>query len=161
MHVKARRDSPLSAVLCMVRKMANKDELVQACKNVFKLWREQKLDEAYEGFREIFSRPDFAEHRPEDQRSALRLMVLAKGAPQPERATEAMKAAHLAAVPALSNLVSDLGEPGDHEMLGICHVVLGNESTASSIFRAGLAIERSRNPQSDLCGAFMKRISFL
>lgn len=141
--------------------MANKDELVQTVKNVVKLWREQKLDEAYTGFQEVFSRPDFVEHRPEDQRSALKLMVLAKGAPQPERASEAMKAAHLAAVQPLTNLVSDYGEPSDHEMLGVCHLVIGNESSASSIFRAGLAIERTRNPQSDLCGSLMKRISLI
>lgn len=141
--------------------MANKDALVQACKDAVKLWREQKLDEAYTCFKDIFSLSDFGDHRPEDQRAALRLMVLAKGAPQPERASDAMKAAHLAAVLPLTNLVSQFGEPSDHEMLGVCHLVIGNESSASSIFRAGLAIERSRNPQSDLCGSLMKRISLI
>ena len=36
----------------------------------------------------LFSQPDFGQHRPEDQRSALRLMILAKGAPDPEKASE-------------------------------------------------------------------------
>ena len=70
--------------------MANKDELVQSVKNIVKLWRDGKLADAYAGYRNLFSAPDFGEHRPEDQRSALRLMVLAKGAPDPERPTPAM-----------------------------------------------------------------------
>jgi hypothetical protein len=52
-------------------------------------------------------------------------------------------------------------EPADHEMLGICHVILGHEEAASQIFRAGLNIERTRSPGSDLCGELMKRISLI
>jgi hypothetical protein len=40
-------------------------------------------------------------------------------------------------------------------------VVVGDEATASAIFKAGLRIERARNPQSDLCGTLMKRVSML
>jgi hypothetical protein len=141
--------------------MANKDALVQAVKNAHKLWREGKLDEAYALYAEIFLAPDFGEHRPEDQRSALRLMILAKNAPQPERATQANIDAHRAAVGPLTDLVSNYGDPADHEMLGVCHVILGNIQSASAIFRAGLALERVRNPQSDLCGSLMKRISMI
>ena len=43
----------------------------------------------------------------------------------------------------------------------MCHVLLGNEESASAIFRAGLTIERDKNPQSDLCGSLMKRVSLL
>jgi hypothetical protein len=69
--------------------------------------------------------------------------------------------AHRAALPALTELVSVHQDPADHEMLGICHVLLGNEASASVIFRAGLALERDRNPGSDLCGELMKRISMI
>ena len=141
--------------------MANKDELVQSVKNIVKLWRDGKLADAYAGYRNLFSAPDFGEHRPEDQRSALRLMVLAKGAPDPERPTPEMVEAHQIAVGHLTDLVSKFSDPADHEMLGVCHLVLGNPESASAILRAGLAIERSRNPQSDLCGSLMKRISLI
>ncbi|MDI1430056.1 MULTISPECIES: hypothetical protein [Polyangium] len=141
--------------------MANKEELVQTVKAIVKHWRDGQLDEAYAGYRDLFSRPDFAEHRPEDQRSALKLMIMAKGAPNPERPTPAMVEAHRTAVPPLTDLVSALGDPADHEMLGICHVLLGNLEAARAIFRAGLAIERQRNPQSDLCGSLMKRFSLI
>jgi hypothetical protein len=46
-------------------------------------------------------------------------------------------------------------------MLGICHLMLGHEQAASAIFKAGLAIERARDPGSDLCGELMKRISLI
>jgi hypothetical protein len=141
--------------------MANKEELVSAVKVAVKLWRDGKFDEAYVAYLDIFSKPDFNEHRPEDQRSALRLMILAKNAPQPERATQANIEAHRAAVGPLTDLVSNNGDPADHEMLGVCHVILGNIQSASAIFRAGLALERVRNPQSDLCGSLMKRISMI
>ncbi len=98
-------------------------------------------------------------YRPEDQRQVLRLMILAKNAPRSP--TPSMIEAHQAAVPALTEMVSVHQEPADHEMLGMCHVVLGNEDSASTIFRAGLALERDRNPGSDLCGELMKRISMI
>ena len=141
--------------------MASKEELVQAVKGIVVYWREGKLDEAYAGYRDLFARADFGQHRPEDQRSALRLMIMAKNAPRPERATPTMIEAHQAALQPLKDLVSIHQEPADHEMLGICHVVLSNPEEADKIFRAGLALERQRNPQSDLCGAFMKWISQL
>jgi hypothetical protein len=141
--------------------MVSKEELIQAVKGIVVYWREGRLDEAYAGYRDLFARPDFGQHRPEDQRSALRLMIMAKGAPNPERPTPAMVEAHQVALQPLTDLVTTYAEPADHEMLGICYVVLGNPENADKTFRAGLALERQRNPQSDLCGAFMKRISFL
>jgi hypothetical protein len=138
--------------------MANQ-ELTQAVKRIIGLGKSGDLDAAYQAYRELFSSPSFTENRPEDQRTALRLMILAKGAPQ--RPTPAMIEAHRAAVAPLTELVSTLKEPADHEMLGVCHVVLGNDESASAIFRAGLAIERERSPGSDLCGELMKRISLI
>jgi hypothetical protein len=138
--------------------MAN-EELVQAVKKIHGLARSGNLDQAYVAYRELFSSANFSSYRPEDQRQALRLMILAKGAPN--KPTPAMIEAHRAAVVPLTELVSTLHEPADHEMLGMCHVMLGNEASASVIFRAGLAIERERSPGSDLAGAFMKRISQL
>jgi hypothetical protein len=137
--------------------MAN-EELVAAVKKIVALSR-TSLDDAYLGYRDLFEAPSFPGYRPEDQRQALRLMILAKNAPRTP--TPTMIEAHRAAVPALTELVSTLRDPIDHEMLGICHVVLGNSESASQIFRAGLAIERERNPSSDLCGELMKRISFI
>jgi hypothetical protein len=138
--------------------MAN-EELVAAVKKIVGLARNGNLDEAYLGYKDIFGNATFVSYRPEDQRQALRLMVLAKNAPKPP--SSAMIEAHRAAIPALTELVSVHQEPADHEMLGICHLLLGHEESASAIFRAGLAIERERSPGSDLCGELMKRISLI
>lgn len=137
----------------------SKEELVSAVKRIVTLARSGDLDGAYAGYRDLFTSPGFLAERPEDQRQALRLMVLAKNAPH--KPTETMVDAHRAAVPALTELVSVYQEPADHEMLGVCHLILGNADSASAIFRAGLSLERERNPSSDLCGELMKRISMI
>jgi hypothetical protein len=135
------------------------EPLVKQVKEIVAHGKSGDWDGMYEGYRVLFSDPDFVTYRPEDQRTALKLMVLNKGAPSP--ASPAMVEAHRAALGPLTELVSAAAEPQDHELLGVCHVVLGNETSASEIFKAGLAIERERNPSSDLCGALMKRVSML
>jgi hypothetical protein len=154
----ARSGFPARAAPVYGRTMANQ-ELTQAVKRIIGIGKSESLDAAYQAYAELFSSPSFLENRPEDQRTALRLMILVKGAPN--RPTPAMLEAHRAAVAPLTELVSTLKEPADHELLGVCHVVLGNEQAADVIFRTGLNLERERSPQSDLCGALMKRISLL
>jgi hypothetical protein len=135
------------------------DALIETIKRIMVRAKESGLEAGYDGYRELFVAPAFTGYRVEDQRQALRLMVLMKGAPRPPSA--AMVEAHRAALAVLQQLVSTHGEPADHELLGICHVVLGDESSASTVFRAGLTLERERSPQSNLCGALMKRVSML
>ena len=138
--------------------MAN-EELVRSVKEIVGRAKGGDTDGAYRGYRDLFASPAFAGYRVEDQRQALQLMVLMKGAPKP--ATASMLEAHRAAQGLLIGLVASHAEPSDHELLGICHVVCGDEASASSVFRAGLAIERERSPQSPLCGTLMKRVSML
>lgn len=134
-------------------------ELVTAIKAIMGSARAGDLEAAYKGYRELFASPSFQASGPQDKRPALRLMVHAKGVPDPPTAT--MVAAHQVALPLLKDLVSQHGEPADHEMLGMCLVATGDEKTAAEVFRAGLTLERERNAQSDLCGALMKRVSML
>ena len=138
--------------------MADKD-LVDAVKGIVALVRAKEMDQAYAGYKALFSDPKFRTYEAPDQRNALKLMIHAKGAPT--EPTQAMRAAHGAAIEPLTELVSKLEEPADYEMLGMCHVMLGNEEGAGAVFRAALTIERERNPGSDLCGALMKRVSWL
>jgi hypothetical protein len=135
------------------------ETLVSTVKAIVSNARAGKLEEAYAGYRALFSSSDFRSYEPSERRQALRLMVHAKGVPDPP--TSAMVEAHRAALEPLTELVSQDGDPADYEMLGMCHVAVGNEQGAGAVFRAGLAIERERNAQSDLCGALMKRISML
>jgi hypothetical protein len=134
-------------------------ELVAAVKTIVASARAGDLDAAYAGYRTLFSGPSFESFERQDQRQALRLMVHAKGVPDPP--TPAMVEAHRAALPHLAKLVKAENEPADYEMLGMCQVATGDEKSAGDVFRAALAIERERNAQSDLCGALMKRVSML
>jgi hypothetical protein len=135
------------------------EQLVQAIKAIVARAKDGDLDGMYHGYRDLFAAASFGGYRVEDQRQALRLMVMMKGTPSPP--TPSMVEAHRAAVTPLKHIVELHKEPKDHELLGICHVVVGDEAAAMSIFKAGLAIERERSPQSDLCGALMKRVSML
>jgi hypothetical protein len=134
-------------------------ELVAAIKAIMGSARAGDLDAAYNGYRALFAGAAFQASEANDKRSALRLMVHARGVPDPP--TPAMVAAHREAMVRLKELVEKDGEPADHEMLGMCHVATGDEKSASEVFRAALAIERERNAQSDLCGTLMKRVSML
>jgi hypothetical protein len=135
------------------------DALVSRIKEIVARAKEGDLDGAYDGYRDLFASADFAGYRLEDQRQALRLMISMKNTPKP--ATASMVAAHRSASRLLTELVATHAEPADHELLGICHIVFGDEPGASSVFRAGLALERERSPQSKLCGVLMKRVSEL
>jgi hypothetical protein len=135
------------------------EALVSTIKSIVANAREGNIDAAYAGYRELFSSQAFRGYAQQDRRQALRMMVHAKGVPDPP--TLAMIEAHRAATEPLSQLVAETEEPADYEMLGMCQVVAGDEAAAGQTFRAGLAIERERNLQSDLCGALMKRISML
>jgi hypothetical protein len=133
--------------------------LVSAIKAIVAAARAGDLDGAYAGYRRLFSSAAFYDYDANDQRQALRLMIHAKG--HADAPTPAMLAAHRAGIEPLTRLVSSHGEPADYEMLGMCHLVVGESEPANALFRAGLAIERERDAQSDLCGALMKRISML
>jgi hypothetical protein len=135
------------------------ENLVDAIKALVARAKDGNLDAVYVGYRDIFAAPAFVGYRVEDQRQALRLMIMMKGAPSVR--PPAMVEAHRVAISLLKRIVELHREAKDHELLGICHVVVGDEATASAVFKAGLAIERAKNPQSDLCGALMKRVSML
>jgi len=135
------------------------EALSEAVKGIITKAKEGGLDAGYAGYQALFASPEFATYRVEDQRAALRLMVLMKGVPQVP--TAAMKEAHSVAAGLLKGLVSAHAEPSDHELLGVCHVVLGDEASAAAVFRAGLDLERARDPQSKLCGTLMKRVSMV
>jgi hypothetical protein len=136
--------------------MAN-EALVAAIKDIMGLAKAGKTDEAYAAYAQLYASPAFAEYRPEDQRQALKLMVLAKGIPFPP--TPPIVSAHKAAHGPLQALVNAHKEPADYEMLGMCQVKMGDEAAAALTFKTGLDLERERDPQSKLCGTLMKLVA--
>ena len=142
----------------MYRRRVANQALVESVKDIVAASKAGDAEAAYRGYRDLFGSDAFASYRVEDQRQALRLMVLAKGVVA--KPTPAMSEAYQCAVTCLTRLLP-LAEAADHELLGVCQVMLGDEASASETFRAGLAIERQRDPQSKLCGALMKRLSMV
>ena len=136
----------------------SKEALVGAVKEIVTLSRSGDAEGAFDGYSALFARPDFTDNRPEDQRQALKLLVLAK---RSGAKSEKNIAAHRAAIAPLTDLVSKHNEPEDYEMLGICHLAIGNDAAAANMFREGLTLERARNAASDLCGRLMTRVSSL
>jgi hypothetical protein len=134
----------------------SKEALVAEVKRIVTLARSGNVEDSFDGYAALFASSEFMANRPEDQRQALRLFVLAKREGRPS--TKLLEA-YRAAIPALTELVSTLNEPEDFEMLGVCHLMIGNEAAASNMFRHGLSLERGRNPASDLCGRLMTRIA--
>jgi hypothetical protein len=134
----------------------SKEALVAAVKQIMSQQRGGDVEGAYEGYGRLYASPEFSANKPEDQRQALKLLILAKRQGQP---STKLVEAHRSAIPALTELVSTLEEPEDYEMLGLCHLLIGNDQAASNMFRQGLTLERARNPASDLCGRLMTRVS--
>lgn len=136
----------------------SKEVLVAAVKDIVTLSRSGDAEGSFDAFKALFVRPEFAANRPEDQRQALKLLILAKRTgPKSEKLIDA----HRSAIEPLTALVSKHDEPADYEMLGICHLVVGNDAAAANLFRTGLDLERARDSGSDLCGRLMTRISSL
>lgn len=134
----------------------SKEALVAAVKQINVLQTAGDHDKALEAYRDLFAAPWFLANKPDHMRQALRMCILAKRhGPQPPVFLEA----HRAAIPALTELVSSFEEPEDYEMLGVCHLLIGNEQAAANMFRQGLTLERARSPASDLCGRLMTRVS--
>ncbi len=134
----------------------SKEALVSAVKQIMAQARGGDVEGSYDGYASLYASADFAANKPEDQRQALKLLILQKRQGQP---TPKLVEAHRAAIPVLTELVSTLNEPEDYEMLGLCHLMIGNEQAASNMFRQGLTLERDRNPASDLCGRLMTRVA--
>ena len=143
-----------------------RDEMITDVKQIMGYFRDSQNQAAYEAFQVLLQRGGFSDLQPPDQRQALKLLVQGK---RPELSMRdlnpqnpldlAIQNSHRAALEPLTELVSTLGEPEDFELLGMVHQRLGNLDSASSIYRAGLQLERERSPQSDLCGALMTRLS--
>jgi tetratricopeptide (TPR) repeat protein len=137
-----------------------REELVAEAKRLALLIKQGRVDEAYEGFSAVYANPAFGSFNADDQRQILRFMVLGK---RPELHRSVLPAsiveAHRGALATLNELVSTLNDPADYELLGLAFQRIGNDAAAANIFREGLRMERERNPQSDLCGALMSRLS--
>lgn len=136
----------------------SKEFLVAAVKDIVTRARSGDTEGSYDGYAALFSAPEFLDNRPEDQRRALELLILAKRTgPTSDKLIEA----HRSAIEPLTQLVSAHHEPADLELLGLCQLVTGDAVAAAELFRDALTRERARDAGSTLCGRLMTRVSAL
>jgi hypothetical protein len=133
------------------------EALVKRCKELISLARSGNTKDAYAGYKELYSSPEFATYPPDERRTALKLMVNAKV--PPNRPAPEVVDVHRVAAGVVQNMVAESNEPADYELLGICYVFMGEDKKAAEAFRTGLTLEREKNPQSDLCGSLMKWVA--
>jgi hypothetical protein len=131
------------------------EAFVEAVKKIVLVLKSGRTDEGYTQYAELLSSPAFAEYRADDQRQALKLLLLAKA---PAR-SDAVSRAYKIALQRIQSLVDTLAEPADYEMLGVAHLQLEDRTAASAAFDIALKLERARNPQSELCASLGRRIA--
>lgn len=147
--------APSSSPMVAADAAPTNEALAATLKKIVTLTKNGRVDEAYEEFTELFSSPAFADYEPDEQRHALRLMVLTKSPPPKD---ENVLDAHRAAMQRIRTLVDTLDDPVDHEMLGVTYLVFDDTSAAKASFETALERARARDPKSDLCSALEKRV---
>jgi len=120
--------------------------------------KEGRTDEGYAQYAELLSSPGFTAYRGDDQRQALKLLLLAKAPPS---RSDAVLRAYRIALTRIQALVDANAEPADYEMLGVAHLQLDDKSAASAAFDIALKLERARSPSSELSMNLARRISQL
>jgi len=132
------------------------EAIVARVKKAITLAKKGEIATAYKEYETLFSSDEFAEARAEDQRQALKLMVMAKlPTPLPEPVVEAL----LAAILRLQKLVEAYKEPADLEILGVGYQLIDDSDAALRVFTEALEIERARNAESELCTRLTTRVA--
>ena len=96
--------------------------LIQALTQITSDFRRGDLDAAYQGYRDLFTSPSFAQASAWDRRSAVHQCVYTQGAPIPP--TRAMRNALDAAIGPLQDLIAGHDDPGDRKALHDCKELL-------------------------------------
>ena len=134
------------------------EAFVEAVKKIMIVLKSGRTDEGYAQYADLLSSASFAEYRPDEQRQALKLLLLAKA---PEGRSDAVMRAYQIALSRIQALVDAHAEPADYEMLGVAHVQLEDRGAASAAFAIALKLERARNPTSELVASLGRRIAAL
>jgi hypothetical protein len=127
-------------------------------KKIVLVLKDGRTDEGYGQYADLLSSPAFGQYRQDDQRQALKLLLLAKAPPS---RSDAVLRAYRIALTRIQALVDALAEPADYEMLGVAHLQLDDKPAATAAFDIALKLERARNPTSELSINLARRVSQL
>lgn len=132
------------------------DDLKSAVKAAVVFGRDGKWEDFYATYARLFYSPEFPQNRNDDQRQALRLMIMTKGLPAPT--SEAGVQAYQGAWYALNRLVGEEHDARDYELFGLVYLRLGAPDDAQKVFQAGLDLAHAKD-DAELCGAFLRHLS--
>ena len=135
---------------------SHSESVAVALKKIIALAKDRRIDEAYRECTSLFRSAAFAGCGPEDQRQALKLLVVLA---RTGTTTDATREAHRAARERAQALVQRVGDAADYELMGLCQVALNESAGAAETFRKGLEVEQARNPQSELCVRLTKHVA--
>jgi hypothetical protein len=107
----------------------NKEALAATVKRIVRSARDGRTSEAYKAYAALFDDDSFAKQRSQDQRSVLKLMVLAKSAPPPNGE---VTSAYQSALARLTALAAEADDPLDREMIAVCEQRLNGRAERSS-----------------------------
>jgi hypothetical protein len=134
------------------------ERFVEAVKKIVLVLKSGRTDEGYQQYADLLSAASFSEYRPDDQRQALKMLLLAK---PPATRTDPVVDAYRVALARIQALVDAFADPADYEMLGVARLQLEERQAAVAAFQTALKLERARNPASELCGSLERRVSQL
>ena len=132
------------------------EAFVDAVKKIVLVLQSGRTDEGYGQYADLLSSTSFAAYPPDDQRQALKLLLMAKAPPS---RSDAVLRAYKVALSRIQSLVDSLADPADYEMLGVAHLQLEDKAKASAAFDTALKLERARNPASELSMNLARRLS--
>jgi hypothetical protein len=135
---------------------AEKEQLLSALSAIVALAKGGRVEDAYRDYAALCGSPLFADQSPEEQRQALKLLVVLA---VPAIRSDAMRDAHRAALDRARALVESMGDPADYELVGLCQMALNEAKAGGDTFRKALDLERARNPQSELCARLKRHVS--
>jgi hypothetical protein len=135
---------------------AEKEQLRSALGAVIARAKGGRVEDAYREYAALCGSSAFADQSPEEQRQALKLLVVLA---VPAIPSDAMRDAHRAALDRASALVERMGDPADYELVGLCQMALNESKASGDTFRKALELEIARNPQSELCARLKRHVS--
>ena len=132
------------------------ERFVEAVKKIVLVLKSGRTDDGYQQYADLLRAGSFTQYRPDDQRQAIKMLLLAK---PPAVRTEPVSAAFHAAVDRIQALIDAHADPADYEMLGVARLHLEEKQAAHTAFEVALKLERARNPSSDLVSNLERRLS--
>ena len=132
------------------------ERFVEAVKKIVLVLKSGRTDDGYQQYADLLRAGSFTQYRPDDQRQAIKMLLLAK---PPAVRTEPVSAAFHAAIDRIQALIDAHADPADYEMLGVARLHLEEKEAAHTAFEVALKLERARNPASDLVSNLERRLS--